>query len=388
MSTYQVGRLGKCYVKVESAYGTAPTFASADALRHIEVNTSASLNRSNSKEKRGTPGIRDRFSRHITGLLDIKDAYLQPSGTIGVQPEAKVLLKNAFGAESVGSASTTIASGPLVGGATLTSGTGFAVGQGISIVVAAGSAPGTYLRLLTSVSGAAVTWAPNLPGAPAAADTVKNGVTYSFANELPTSFSFAHYLPDVSVEMHGCVIDKLNLMFDANDEVRFSASCPAKERLRPAQTVPAAFTTVGTPITGIIGAFLLNGTAYQIMKASIAIGNAEAMQNDIYGTDRSQGAYRNGERVVTLAIDARVTNDLALVTAAEAAGDNVVFIQCNSVEGKNIAVYMPRAEFDVPLTPDGSGALTYSFTGIAKETVSGIGGSATAGNDEVFLIFG
>lgn len=389
MSIYQVGRLGKCFAKVESGYGVQPTFAATDALRHIDVSTAASLNRSDSLEKRGTPGLRDRFSRHITGLLDIKNAYLQPSGTIGTKPEANVLLKNVFGVETVGALSTTIASGPAVGGATLTSGTGAAVGQGISIVVAAGTAPGTYLRILTSVAGAAVTWAPNLPGAPAVADTVKNTcATYSFANELPGSFSFAHYLPNVSVEMHGCVVDKLQIMFDANGEVTFSASCPAKERLRPAQTIPGAFTTVGSPITGIVGAFLFNGTAYQILKASVAITNAEAMQNDIYGTDRSQGFYRNGRRAVTLAIEARVTDDLALVTQAELASDNALFIQCNNIEGKNIGLYLPRVEFDVPATPDSDGAMSYSFSGVAKETLAGIGGAAVAGNDEVFAIFG
>jgi hypothetical protein len=379
MSKYQVGRLGKCFAKDESDYAVAPVFAATDALRHIEVNTSASLNRSDSLEKRGTPGLRDRFSRHITGLLDIKNAYLQPSGMIGTKPEANVILKNAFGVETVGSASTTIASAPTTTGATLTSGTGMAVGKAVSIVVAAGTAPGTYLRVLASVAGAVVTWTPALQGAPAAADTVKTCVQYTFANELPGGFSFAHYLPDLSVEMHGCVTDKLQIMFDANNEVTFSASCPAKERLRPAQTIPGSFTTVGSPITGIVGAFLFNGTAYQIMKLSSALTNAEALQNDIYGTDRAQGFYRNGRRSLALAVDARVTDDLAVVTQAEIASDNALLIQCNNVEGKTIGLYMPRVEFDVPQTPDGDGAMSYSFTGVAKEV---------SGNDEAILIFG
>lgn len=387
MSIYQVGRLGKCYAKVEASYGTVPTFAATDAFRHIEVNTSASLNRSDSLEKRGTPGLRDRFSRHITGLLDIKNAYLQPSGTIGTKPESNVLMKNAFGVETVGAASTTIASAPAIGGATLTSGAGFLVGQMISIVVAAGTAPGTYNRMLTSVAGAAVTWAPNLPGAPAAADTVKNGVTYSFANELPGSFTFAHYLPNVSVEMHGAVVDKLVISFDGNGELMFSISAPAKERLRPAQSIPGSFTTVGAPITGILGAFLLNGTAYQVMKGSISITNGEAMQNEIYGTDRSQGFYRNARRSVALAITAKVTDDTTMAVAAENASDNALFLQCNNVEGKVVSLYLPRCEFDVAQTPDADGSMEYSFTGVAKETLAGIGGSATAGNDECFLGF-
>jgi len=387
MSIYQIGRLGKCYVKVESTYGTAPTFAATDAFRHIDVNTSASLNRSPSLEKRGTPGLRDRFSRHITGLLDIKNAYLQPSGTIGTKPEANVLLKNAFGVETVGTGNTTVASGPTTTGATVTSAVGFAIGQMISIIELGGATPGTYNRMLTNVVGSALTWAPALPTAPAASDTVKSGVTYSFANDLPSGFTFAHYLPNVSVEMHGCVVDKLTMMFDGNGEMTFSVSAPAKERLRPAQTIPGSFTTVGSPITGIVGSFLLNGTAYQVVKGSIAITNAEAMQNEIYGTDRSQGFYRNGRRAVALAITAKVTDDITLATAAEAASDNALFLQCNNVEGKVISLYMPRTEFDVAQTPDADGSMDYSFTGVAKETLTGIGGSATAGNDECFLGF-
>jgi hypothetical protein len=176
-------------------------------------------------------------------------------------------------------------------------------------------------------------------------------------------------------------------MFDGNGEMSFSASCPAKERLRPAQSIPGAFTTVGAPITGIVGAFLWNGTAYQIMKGSISLTNGEAMQNEIYGTDRSQGFYRNARRAVAIALSAKVTDDNALVTSAEAANDNVLFLQGNNIEGKNIGIYMPRVELDVVQTPDSDGSMEYSFTGVAKETLTGIGGSATAGNDEMFLGF-
>lgn len=389
MAIYQIGRLGKCYAKVESSFGTAPTFVATDALRHIDVSTTASNNRADSLEKRGTAGLRDRFSRHIQAALDIKNAYLQPSGTLGTKPEAHVILTNAWGVETTGALSTTIASGAAVGGAVLTSGTGAAVGQGVSIVVAGGTAPGTYLRVLVTVTGSTVTWLPNLPGAPAAGDTVKNTcTTYTLANEVPNSFSFGHYLPNVSVEMHGCVTDKFKVMFDGNNEVTFSATCPAKERLRPAQTIPGAFTTVGSTITGIVGAFLYAGTAYQITKFTFDMTNAEKMQDEIYGTDRSQGFYRNGRRKVAFTIQARVTDDTAVVTAAESAADGTMFVQCNNVEGKNIGIYMPRVEFDAPATPDSDGAMDYSFSGVAKETLTGIGSGATAGNDEAFLIFG
>lgn len=381
MSIYQIGRLGKCFAKVEATYGVAPVFAATDAFRHIDLSTHADLKRSNSLEKRGTPGVRDRFSRHIEASLDIKNSYLQPSGTIGVAPEPRLFIKNAFGVETVGSGSSTVASGASASGATLAAGTGFAASQMVSIVTGGK----TYNRLLTSVSGAAVTWVPALPGSVVVSDTVKSMVTYTFSNELPESFTFAHYLPNLSVEMHGCVVDKLSMMFSANDELRFSASGPARERIRPAQSVPGSFTTVGSPVTGILGAFLFNGTAYQITKFQADIANAEAVQNDVYGTDRSQGFYRNGERGVTGTIQARVTDDVSVIAQAELASDNTILISCGQTEGKMATLYIPRVEFDVPDTPDGDGALDWSFKWTAKETISGAGGTLLGGNDEMFF---
>ena len=384
MSIYQVGRLGKVYVKKEITYGVAPTFAATDALRHLAVKTSASLNRSDSLERRGTPGLRDRFSRHIQAGFQL-DGYLQPSGTIQTIPEAHALLESGFGVEVVGTGSSTVASGPSTTGATVASATGFAAGQMISITELGGATPGVYNRLLTQVSGSALTWAPALPTAVAVSDTIKSMVTYKFANELPYAFTLAHYLPNLSVEVHGNVMQKFSFMFDANDELKFSASGPGKDRIRNAQTVPGSFTTVGTPVTGILGAFLFNGVAYQIMKATFEVDNAEELQNDVYGTASALGFYRGGRRKVTFSIDARVTDDVTVITQAEAASDNTLLITCGNLEGKMATLYAPRAEFDVPDSPDGDGALTWSFKGVCKETLAGAGGSLTAGNDELFF---
>jgi hypothetical protein len=372
---YQIGRLGKVYAKAESTYGTAPTFSATNALRHLNIKTHASLNRSDSLEKRGTPGLRDRFSRHIDGSVDL-EAYLQPSGTIQTAPEAAAILKNAFGTEVIGAGSTTIASSPTTTGATLTAGTGFVVGEMISISIASGPNAGVYARKLTALAGAAATWAPALPGAPSVADTVKSMCSYQLANELPSGLTIAHYLPNLTVEMHGWVINKLTVQFDGNDEAKFRAQGPAKERLRPAQSVPGSFTTVGSPVTGIIGTLLFNGTAYQVTKGQFDIENMEALMNDIFGTDRSQGFYRNGRRKVSFSLEAYVSDDTSVIAQAETASDNTLFVQVGTTEGKVIGIYCPRVEFDVPDTPDGDGAIKWSFTGVAKET---------SGNDEIVL---
>src|SRR3954469_13285583 len=120
MAGVQIARLGKVFVGQESTFGVAPTLTAANALRHIEYTHSSNLNRSNSLEKRGTPGLLDRFSRHIQAGWNLGSAYLQPSGTFGTEPEGKLIYLNGMGAKSIGTLTTTVASAPTVNGATLT----------------------------------------------------------------------------------------------------------------------------------------------------------------------------------------------------------------------------------------------------------------------------
>jgi hypothetical protein len=207
---------------------------------------------------------------------------------------------------------------------------------------------------------------------------VKDGVTYSLANDLPASLTLARYLPDVSFELHAAVVAKLGLMFSGNDEVKFKASGPASEQIRPAQTQPGSFTTIGSPVTGITGAFLLNGVAYRITKCDVEIDNASELVNDSLGTDRAEDFYRGGRRDITVALDARLTDDATLFALAETAGDGTLLLHTGNTEGRVIAMYAPRAEFDVPDVPDDDGAIRMSFKGVAKETV---------GNDELYLAF-
>jgi len=387
MAGQQIGRLGKLFCKEEATYGAAVVLAATDAFRHLDIGFRYNLNRSNSLEKKGTPGLSNRFSRHIEAGFDLRSAYLSPSGTIQTAPEAKAILKNSFGAEVVGTLSTTVASGGAVGGATLTSATGLNVGDVVLINCTGGSFPGRYARFIKSISGAAVTWGPDLPQAPANADTVKQGVTYKLANDIPKSLTLARYLPDVSYELKGAVVEKLQLMFDGNDEVKIAASGPAQVQTRPAQAQPGAFTTVGQPVTGISGYFYLDGTAFKITKANIEVNNLLELINDSYGNDRAESYYRGGRRDVTFSLDARLTDDQAAYAAAEAASDTTLMIQAGKTEGAIIAVYAPRAEFDIPDVPDDDGAIRLSYRGACKETLLGLNGAGFVGNDELILGF-
>lgn len=383
MDIVQIGRLGRVFAAdSDTTYANPPTLAATDAFRHIDIELSHDWKRRDSLEKRGTPGLRDRFPSHVEAGYNLKKAYWSPSGTIQTPPEARVFLRNGFGVERVGALSTTIASGAGVGGATLASGTGLAVGDGI-LIRSTGTPAGDYPRILTSVSGAAVTWAPDLPASPNTSDVVKNGVTYRLANELPKDFDLAWYLPNLSFELKGAVADKLQFDFDSNSEAMISSSGPGQFRVRPAQSQPGAFTTVGSPVTGIVGSFLFNGASYCITKMTVAIDNMEKLENWCFGTDRAEGFYRDGRRSVTLTISAYMTDNVSLLAAGETYSDNSLLVYAGNAQGRIVGLFMPRIELDSPLVTDADGAIQWAFKGVAKETVAGLGGTATAGNDEV-----
>jgi len=373
----QIGRTGKFFVAEEATYAAAVVLAGGDAMRHLEVGFSYNLNRSNSLERRGTPGLLDRFSRHIVAGFDLRAAYLNPSGTLGTVGESDPIIKNGMGAVSTSTAATTVASGSSATVFTVQAGQGtnFPVGKVIAIRRAANGSI-VEPRRVTVQATDTLTVSPALGGTPASGDTVKRGVDYTLANLLPKSLVMARYLANQSFELQGAVVDKLGFTINGNDEVKFRASGPAKTQIRPAQAEPGAFTTVGSPVTGIVGAMLLNGTAYKLTNFDIEINNMIELVNDSVGQSAAEDYYRNGRRDITLSVDARITDDASLYALAEAASDGNVMIHAGNTEGRVIAFCMPRSEWDIPDTPDDEGALRWSFKGVAKEIL---------GNDELIV---
>lgn len=383
----QIGRTGQVYAKENAGtYGDAVVFAATDAVKHLNFVPRKSLNRSNSLERKGTPGLADRFSRHIEAGYTL-EAYLSPSGTIQTAPNARVLLKHGFGTERVGTLTTTVVAGSgLVGGAELTSVTGLAAGDMVLITCTGGATPGRYARVITSLAGADVTWAPDLPQAPADLDTVKQGVTYRLANTLPAGgFNIGRYLESLNWELKGAVVEKLSLMFDGNDECKFAASGPAQDLEKPAQAKPGAFTTVGSPVTGISGYLYKDDTAIKAVKFNFEINNIEELINDSFGADRAEDHYRGGRRDITVSLEQRLLSSADLYDLAATPTDLSIMAQAGKTEGRIVAVYAPRVELDIPEVPDDDGAIKPSYKGVCKETLAGLDGASTGGNDEIIL---
>jgi hypothetical protein len=377
---YQIGRFGRIFAAKQTTFGVAPTLAATDAIRHITAQLNVSNNRIESAERNLHPSVLNKWVRRKTATFSVGGIFY-PSGTIAVLPDHTDFLECGLGAVANPTPlATTIASGPTTTGATLASGAGLAVGQGILINVTTGSpVTGRVVRVLASVAGAVVTWSPALSLAPAVGDSVKSCITYSPTTAIPNALTIAHYLTDISKEGTGAVIEQLTIGFDANDEVRWSASGPMKDRLTAAQAQPGAFTTVGTtPPSGLVGGLRINTVAVEFLKLDITIANTMEMDNFQFGTSSAVGYFRKNKRKVMATITAILSDNTTLMAAAENATDNnVLLAQCGQTEGNIIAVYGPNLDFDVPDMPDGEETLELSFTGQMK---------GVAGNDEVRVI--
>lgn len=380
MSTYQTGRLGKVYAAKEAvAYGTAAAFASTDAIRHTSAALNFSNNRVESQERFSHPSLLDKWTRRQTANF-LLGGLLYPSGTINTLPDMTDIFECGLGSVRNVTLSTTIASGPTTTGCTLTSGAGLAVGDAVLINVTTGSpATGRVVRILTSVAGAVVAWDPPLPQAPAVSDTVKGCITYSLATALPNALTIGHYLTSISKQTNGSVADQLKVTFDANNEVLWEASGPAKTRLTTAQAAPGSFTVVGTtPPSGLVGSLRLGSVAVEFLKLEMIVQNAMELDNFQFGTSSAVNFYRKNKRKIDCNITAMLSDNTTLMTAAETATDNnALLVQCGQTEGNIVGLYGPDLDFDVPDMPDGEETLELTFSGTMK---------GVTGNDEARLI--
>jgi hypothetical protein len=379
--TYDIGRVGQVLIAEEATYGVTPSLLATMALRHLNIGFAYNpKNRVNSDEKKASPGRKQRFDRATTAGLNLKSAYLRPSGTIQTIPECHLLLKHGLGAVTIGTLTTTVASATSSTVFTVQAGQGanVAIGEFVSVRRAA-NANIPEVRKVVAKATDQLTVSPALGGTPAAADTVKAGITYTLATNISKSISAVHYLTDITRVVKGAVIDQLTLNFDRNNEVTLAVTGPGQTLGTPASS--PGFTTVGAqnPPSGLLGGLLINGTAYKFLKAQLVLKNNLTLVNENYGTSQAEDFYRNGFRDISFTFDARVTDDVSVYTIAKNVTSFEFFMQTGQTEGNIVAVYAPNAEFSMaPDFNDDNGAMSYPFAGVMTE-------SAAAGNDEISI---
>lgn len=373
---------GRLYAKTESSYGDAAvTFSATDALRHITSQFRFDpFNRVSTPEKKASAGNFARFDRRITAELSTLEAVVRPSGTLNTLPEGDDVYKNALGAVTNVTLNTTVSSGGTTTGATLASAGSLAVGD--AVVITRNSVK--YIRILQTVAGAAVTWAPALPTSVVNGEAVKGCITYKLTSDLTGTLAFFHLVDTFKRLLIGTAADRLSLNFDANEEGRFTLSGPAQRQLTTGlPSDPVTFTAVGgNAPSGLVGELVIGGTAYLDKLVRFEIDNKFKVRNEEQGNNGlATGAYRVGTREVSVAIEAFAETQATLYDLAVAGTNVSVLKQTGRTEGNICAVFCPSVEFKVPETSDGDDEATWSFQGTALES------TLNAGN-EITLAFG
>jgi hypothetical protein len=390
----QIGRRGKIWGMIEAVgYGTLQTLTAAKALRHIDFQAQYDPKaRVNSTEKKDTPGTATLFDRRVVANLGNLTGLIRPSGTLNTLPESSFLFEAAFGTKTNVTLATTVMGvvdselAPTSTVFSIDDATGLTVGQAVLVTVGAVK----YVRWVTAIAAAVaaapakkITIAPALPSAPAVDAAVKTCINYSLTTDLATSIMLLHALPGFRRELRGIGLDKLQMMFDANEEPRFVVSGPAQQQLSDAAAIDVSsmgFTTVGgNPPSGLVGDLYIANTAYLFKKLGVDLTNGVVARNSEYGNDGlATEVYRDGRRTTQLTLDAFAETAATLYDLAKAGTYASLMKQTGRTEGNIVALYCPKVDWKVPDTGNGDNAVDWSFKGEAIETADGQ-------NDEIRL---
>jgi hypothetical protein len=380
--TIEVGALEQSYWKVESAYAASAAtggeaLSATDAIRHEELSLSSKKNREPSNQKSGTPDVVNSLPRKQTSSWNLSRILWEPSGTIGTPGNQAKFLKAGFGAQTSPNLVTTIASGASATGATLTSGTGLAVGDLVIVTV------GTVREItrLKTVAGAAVTW-DTLSGTPSVSAAVVSGVNFKLASSLTESLSgYKYYLAGgFKQAVFGATVDQFQFQIDDKEVVlqfqgpagRYADSSPGGGTV---QAKPGAHTTVGSPASGLAGSIYVDGSAFQIISLTASVGNATELRNKEAFQPWATGiAGRSARRDIKLSITAYL-EDLLLLGKANSVVKAAVRCLVGDTNGSMVGLVAPSVEFEIPEVSNEYGPKLITVDGMAY---------ATNGNDQLF----
>lgn len=377
----ETGALEQAYAKIESSFAVTPAaaLAATDAFRHTELAITSKKNREASTEKRGTPDEAQSLPRRQTTQVSGASLW-EPSGTIGTVSDVGKFIRAGMGSQHAITLVTTVASGPTATGATLTAVTGLQVGDVVVVTLSGGRREATRIKTL---AGSVVTW-DTLSAAPSVGAAVVSGVTFNLANNLADSIALYKYYNAGNFKQaaYGFVVDQLGISFDGTREAQLTYQGPAgvyadgSASGGTVQAKPASHTTVGSPASGLVGAFNIDAATALIISANIQIANNIELRNKELGTAFASGvAGRSAMRKVTVSVTAYL-EDLTLLDKANSVVTVALRCVVGSTNGSMLAAVLPKVEFEIPDIGNEVGPKEITFEGTAY---------ATNGNDQIFL---
>lgn len=378
----ETGNLEQAYAKVESAYAASAAsggeaLAGSDAIRHEELSLSSKKNREESNQKSGTPDVTTSLPRKQTSSWNLGRILWEPSGTVGTPGNQAKFLKAGFGAQTAPNLVTTVASGASATGATLTSGTGLAVGDCVVVTLATGR----EITRLKTVAGAAVTW-DALSGAPAIGAAVVSGVNYKLASNITESLSIYKFYNagNAKQAVFGAVVEQTVFTIDEKEVVlqfqgpagRYADSSSGGGTI---QAKPGTHVTVGAPASGLIGSMQVDTAAFGVISLQVTKNNNIELKNKNAFEPWATGiAGRANKRKIGVKVTAYF-EDLNLLGKANSVTRAVIRCLVGDTNGSMVGLVMPSVEFEIPDVGGEVGPKVLTFDGTAY---------ATAGNDQLF----
>lgn len=377
--TIETGALEQMYAKEEVTYRTPPVLAATDGNRHLELSVTSKKNREPSPEKRGTPDESQSLPRRQTSAFDLSSIMWEPSGTLGVNSDVGKFFEGGMGAKTTPNKNTTVAAmpAPTTTSATLISGAGLAVGDIIIVTVGAGARrEATRIKTIATndITFDLLSAAPDVPGA------VVSGVNYKLANNITKSYSIFKYYNagNFKQAVYGSVVNRIQASFDGTKEVMLAISGPSGEyadsTVGVVQAKPGSHTTVGSPASGLVGNFYVDGVAFLVIAAQVTVDNAIELRNKELGTSLASGiAGRANLRKVNLSVTFYL-EDTNLLGKANAVTHAVLRCVVGQTNGSMVAFVCPNVEFEIPDVGNEIGPKELTIEGVAY---------AVNGNDQV-----
>jgi hypothetical protein len=115
-----------------------------------------------------------------------------------------------------------------------------------------------------------------------------------------------------------------------------------------------AYSAVGNPISGLVGAFLIDGTAVGVHSVNISLNNGFSMRENELGSAVSNGFFRSGNnpRRVTLEVTAKAKRQTLLAWGhARDVDTKPIWLRIGSATAKTIVFYAKTARFQIPEVP-------------------------------------
>lgn len=218
--------------------------------------------------------------------------------------------------------------------------------------------------------------------APDAADAFVAGVTFTQTSLITDSLSLYKYYNAGGFAQAGwgCVVEQLVASFDGTMEVKLNLSGPAgryaDNSTGTIQAKPAAHTTLGSPVGGMVGHFHDGTSRFEVLSVEITQANMLELRNRELGTAWASGiAGRTDQRNVRVKVRFWL-EDLGLIDRANNVSRGTLRLLVGDTNGSMVGAFMPSVEFEIPDVDASNGLKEVEIEGYAY---------AVAGNDALTM---